>query len=152
MFRRHILVVSVFLLLLSACAKKPKQLSVEQAVEIARPYFQESHGKSVTIERVGYERISQHERRNVITVTDGQTEYSLILDENNRPLSDDVSSLEIIKSIDLPSLGERIKPLGLKLDEYYDLSAVSSDQEMRYIVNLADDSADRPMKDRNNAI
>ena len=150
-----IIIISIFIVLATCATNNPKELYPEQAVEIARPYFQELYGKNIIVENVRYEVVGMigryHLYRNIITVSEGEAEYKLILDKRNVPVSDNISAIETIKNIEISSLEEKLKPLGLKLHEHYDLEVAASPRNLQYSVCLsvvAEDCPSREQKDR----
>ena len=150
-----IIIVIAGLIVFIVCTNDPKEITVEQATEIAAPYFQEKYGKSIVVKSVKFEAVSMNNRnhiyRNIITISDGETKYTLFLDKNNKPLFDNVSALETIRSIDISSLNERIKPLGLELHEYYNLEAIPS-YGLGYSVWFSVVSVGRPDKEAKDGI
>ena len=141
----------VMLVVLSGCHVCPTQLTDNQAAKIAQPYFQKAHMMNVVIEKVEYRRVSQEAHLNFITVSDGEAKYELVLDERNRPLADNVSSLVIISNTKLSLLSEKIKPSELGLKGLSNLDSVFSYQDRRYntqvFASVADVPAARDSKD-----
>ena len=129
-----------------------KEITIEQAGEIAQPYFLRLYGKDVTIIKVEHNIVGiinqNHLYLNFISVFDGNAEYELVLDENNEPLSDNVSAIEKMNNISIASLEKRITHLGLQLHKYYNLSTAFTYQDRRYTVNLAVIPTDIPEKDK----
>ena len=89
----------VMLLFLVACEENPGEIPVEQAAQIAQAYFKEMHDLDITMKSVSYEQVGLHKYLNFVTVSDGETEYRLILDEKNKPLSDNVSAVTATKTL-----------------------------------------------------
>ena len=140
------------ILFLAACHRNPEKITVDQATERVQAYFKSSHDLDVTVKSVSYDQVGEHDYLNVVTVSDGETEYKLILDKNNEPISDNVSALETIKNIDISSFDDRIRQLGLKRHEYYALEAVASFRDLRYSVCFSVGSEDCPSKDSKDGI
>ena len=105
----------------TACTKHPDEITIDQAEAIAYPYFYDLYGKKVVVEEIELKFLGMNDDRNIIHVSDGETNYSLCLDVNNKPLFDNVSVVDIAKAVDAASLGEKLKPLGLELHDYYDI-------------------------------
>ena len=139
-------VITLFLAFLVSCSSKSAAIQLGQAIEIAHQYFAEQYGKYVVVNNTKFERISQSQCRNIITVNDGKTEYRLMLDEQNKPFADDVIATDIRNNIDISLFSERLESLGLRVFEYYDLSTVFNEQEERYIINLSVVLANLPIK------
>ena len=106
------------------CEKNPAEMTIEQANDLTKVYFNEQYNLDVIVESVEYKQVGERRYRNFVTATNGDTEYNLILDKNNKPLSDDVSAVDRMNSIDLSIFKERLDTLGLRLHNYYDLESV----------------------------
>jgi hypothetical protein len=138
-----LLIVSIYL---TACQNNPDELTIEQANEFAQEYFREEHNMNVSILRREYKRVSDKQYLNVITVSEHNIEYELVLDENNKPLSDNVSAVETINRIDTLLFLELFQPLGFKLHKYIVPKAVFSYSGRCYTVNFPVVSVDLPDK------
>ena len=142
-----IMIISIPLIFI-ACVNNPEEITIDQAVFIVRPYFQELYEKRVVVEKISYEKISEHEYRNIITVSDeDENEYTLYLDYKNKPLFDDVSTVDLIKSIDITSFVEIMNSLGMETpdDSFsdYGLRASFSYEKKRSFVSLSANLIDR---------
>jgi len=144
--RKSLIAVVAAIFILAACQNSPAKLTAEQVTDLAQVYFKDLYGASVTVEKAEYEQVGSSEYRNFVTVSNGDTEYTLILDENNKPLSDNVSEIEIIKAIDISKYKEKIEPLGLKLYAHKELEPILSG--LQYQVWFSVVSEDRPDKDK----
>ena len=145
-------IVIAISLIFAACTRNPKEITIDKAVLIAQPYFQELYGKTVVVEQTKYERIDLKDYRNIITVSDKETEYKLFLSKNNTPLFDNITAVDTIKKIDIPSFEKVLTPLGLKLHEHYDINWYSSYEDKRCVVSLSVLSIDLPNKDLKDGI
>ena len=138
-------VLIVTIVLFNACRNNPVEITVSQANELAHDYFKELYDLDITVIGVSYEQVGEHDYLNMIRVSDGETEYKLILDKNNKPASDNVSALNTIKNIDLYSYDEILAQLELRLHKYYDLEAVAAVSDLQYRVYLSVNTVDRPI-------
>jgi hypothetical protein len=149
--------IAVIYILFTTCeTNNPRVITVERATRIAQPYFYELYGKSIIVKNVSHDVVGMigrnHLYRNFITVSDGETEYTLVLDKYNKPLSDSFTATEAINSIDLLLFGARIKPLGFKLREHYELRTVFSLYNSRYSVNLTIVTEGLPNRDSRDSL
>ena len=94
-----------------------EKITVAQATSIGEPYFQKNYGKDITIEEVNYKEIRRYVWRNSITVSDGEEEYVLYLDQNNQPAFDNVQAVEVCKNADISSIQERAEAAGLEISK-----------------------------------
>ena len=132
-------------LLFAACHRNPKIVTVEQVSERILAYFKDTHDLDVTVINVSYDRVGQRDYLNIVAVSDGETEYRLILDRNNKPMLDDVSAARAIKDVDASSYEDRLKSLGLLLRESYTLGIVASyGVEFRYYSSFSVKTEGRP--------
>ncbi|MEA4833255.1 MAG: hypothetical protein VB118_11660 [Oscillospiraceae bacterium] len=145
-------ILAATILFLTACNRNPEKITADQATERVQAYFKSSHNLNVTVKSVSYEQVGEHEYLNIVTVSYGEAEYKLILNKNNEPISDNVSALETIKSIDISSIDNKIRQLGFKRDGYYDLRTDVSYQNFRYSVCFSVISEDCPSKDSKDVI
>lgn len=99
----------LIILMLAACNRSTPQLTDTQAAETAMTYFLETYGRAVSFERTEYRSIAEGQSFNFITVLDEADILQLVLDENNAPLADNVSSLDILRHIDSSLLAEAIE-------------------------------------------
>jgi len=140
------IITSAFILFLATRHRNPSKMTVDQVTERARNYFIDFHDMDVTVKSVSYEQVGEHDYLNVVKVSDGVTEYKLILNKNNKPVSDNVSAITTINSIDISAFEEELRPLGLKLHEHYDLEAAASTKDLKYRVFFSVVTEDLPMK------
>jgi len=149
--KKSILIVfvmaAVLLIIVALCDSDPAKITVEQAAEIARPYFRELYNLDVIVKNVEYKRVGEYKYLNLIMVSDGEMEYNLMLDEQNKPLTDDISAIGRIQNIDITSFGERIKTYGMRLYVRSGFKVVYSTSNRRYIVNCPVELSNIPRKD-----
>ncbi len=94
-----------------------EKITVAQATSIGEPYFQKNYGKDITIEEVNYKEIRRYVWRNSMTVSDGEEEYVLYLDQNNQPAFDNVQAVEACKNADILSIQEKTEMAGLEISK-----------------------------------
>jgi hypothetical protein len=114
---RIILILSIalaFSSVLFACNKNPEILTVEQVTELVQTYFKELYNLNVMVENVSYERVGLHDYLNKVRVSNGETEYNLFLDRNNKPLADDYRVVETVNNTDISMFDDMVNSLGFE--------------------------------------
>ncbi len=142
--------IAIVFVLFFAKNEKIEKITCYEATDIGKSYFLEQYGKNVTVEEINDERI-QYTRRNVITVCDGETEYMLYLDEKNRPSFDNVLAVDIQTNIDIESVKEMAKILGLEFFADYNVTIVNSYDKQSCFVRLCVTTKDRLHKEKSDA-
>ena len=107
-------VIIVFLSCFAACHRNPADINLDQATEIAQNYFSETYNMDVSVLEVAKKRVDEDKNLNFITLSFGESEYTLILDERNKPLSDNVYAMKRMGSVNMALLDEELVPLGLQ--------------------------------------
>lgn len=135
-FKYGVFLIVMFIgISLTACKNETETLTIEQANEIVTAYFQGTDLKEVEIVEIGRERIGQDIFLNTIYVAYGGIEYTLILDENNVPLADNVEALKLLSQFDVSSVDEDVRSLGATLN-YDVLQVIFSPLDSQYKVLL----------------
>jgi hypothetical protein len=147
-----IIILNVAILVIIESNRNPEELTISQATERVQGYFRRLYNLDVSIIDISYDQVGEHDYLNVVTVSDGETEYKLILNKNNKPISDNVSALKTIKNIDISSFDNKIRRLGLKRHEYYDLEVFTSLHDLCYRVYFSVVSVDLPKNESKDGI
>lgn len=129
--------VLLLIALLPACTKQLTTSTYEQAEEIAENYFKEVHGKQVVVEEVTSKQVSENQYLTVILSSEGEAEYELVLDEENRPLADNAYCIEAMRQIDIPALEKVVNESDFAIEKYNALQCVFSHTERRYQLMLS---------------
>ncbi len=145
-----LLLVVTIVYTLSECNEYPLDLTKEKASEIAHSYFQKTYNMNIDLVNVEKRQVSQKQYFNFISVSYCGKDYELVLDERNKPLTDNVSCLRKIADANLSSLENKTKLLGLS--GFSDLDAYFSYQEKRYIVQATTATVGIPNKDSKDGV
>ena len=138
--RTGILAVIVCLLFLSGVGcSKSEVLTTRRAEELAKSYFMEQYQIDVQFCEIDRMQIMEHTYLTRIIVSCEGSDYELVLDQNNRPLSDSVSCCRIVEALqDEDFLQQFLDDVmaEVKLSKFW---VLFSSQEMRYVVILSVD-------------
>jgi len=134
-------------IILVACSQNPKRITTKQVASMAQSYFHDIYGMDIVTESVRYEQTNLKKYRNIVTVSDGDTEYELVLNENNKPSFDNVSAVKTLENANISALEEKMSLYGLKEYNFKGVKWYYSFDEKSCITNFDVGSRDRPSRD-----